>query len=465
MLTSSFRRSAAKASPSPDFTTNSITIDRTKCVSCGMCIKACKTVAGQGVLKLAKDGDKKLVSTVSGAPLQETACIKCGQCTLVCGPGAIMEKDQISDVEKVLKNPQGKVAVCQTAPAVRINLSDALGLPAGTISTGKMVTALKMLGFQYVFDTNWSADMTIVEEASELVKRLTEKDFGPLPMFTSCCPAWVNYVEQSDPSLIPNLSSCRSPMGMLSSTIRRDFASVKKIEPKDIFNVAIMPCTAKKDEIERPQLRTEDGIKETDYVITTRELMRMIKKAKIDFKKLPDTPFDQLYAESTGAGAIFCGSGGVMEAAIRTAYKLVTGKELENYNIDAVRGLDGIKIATVDFDGTPVTVAVAQGVANAKKLIKKIRDGDADVKDVKFVEVMACPGGCVCGGGSTRAKTKKAIEKRVEAVYRIDKESTKRASHLNAELNECYDRFLDGHYFSHKAHHVLHTKLAPRNAK
>ena len=459
MLSTSFSRSAAaKASPSPDFSTNSITLDRTKCVACGMCIKACKTVAGQGVLKLSKVGDKKLISTVSGKPLQETNCIKCGQCTLVCGPGALAEKDQISQVEAILKNPKGLTTVCQTAPAVRINLSDALGLPPGTISTGKMVTALKMIGFQYVFDTNWAADMTIVEEASELVKRLSDPTVGPLPMFTSCCPAWVNYVEQSDPDLIPNLSSCRSPMGMFSSTIRRDFANVKGIKPNQIFNVAIMPCTAKKDEIERPQLRTEDGIKETDYVITTRELMRMIKARKINFKNLPDTPFDKLYGEASGGGAIFCGSGGVMEAAIRTAYKLVTGKEMTNYRVVDVRGLKGIKIATVDFAGTPVSVAVTQGIANAKQLIKKIRAGDKDVKDVKFVEVMACPGGCVCGGGSTRAKSKKAIDKRVEAVYRIDENSKIKASHLNTELNQAYERFLDGQYFSHKAHHALHTE-------
>lgn len=462
MLSSSFARSAAKASPSPDFSTNSIILDRSKCISCGLCVKACKTVAGQNVLKLVKVGNKKLVSTQSGKPLQETNCIKCGQCTLVCPAGALIEKDQIADLENVLKNPEGKLIVCQTAPAVRINLSDALGLPAGTISTGKMVTALKMLGFQLVFDTNFSADMTIVEEASELVHRLSDPKAGPLPMYTSCCPAWINHVEQSAPELIPHLSSCRSPLGMLSSAVRTDLPAIKNIKPTEIYNVAIMPCTAKKDEIERKQLYTKDGVKETDLVITTRELMRMIKKAKINFKTLPDTPFDSIYGESTGAGAIFCGSGGVMEAAIRTAYKLVTGKEMTDYKVQSVRGLDGIKIATVDIDGTKLSVAVAQGIANAKKLYTKIQNGDADVKDVKFVEVMACPGGCVCGGGSTRAKTKKAIEKRVAAVYQIDDESEKRASHLNAELNECYDRFFDGKYFSHKAHDLLHTHHTAR---
>ncbi|OHT14791.1 iron hydrogenase [Tritrichomonas foetus] len=458
------RRSAAAAvaSPSPDFSTNSIVLDRSKCVACGMCIKACNSVAGQGVLKLVKVGNKKLVSTKSGKPLQETNCIKCGQCTLVCGPGALTQKDAIQTVSEVLKNPGDKVLVCQTAPAIRVNLADGLGMPAGSIITGKMVTALKMLGFKYVFDTNFGADLTIVEEATELVNRIKDSKNGPLPMFTSCCPAWVNYVEQSQPDIIPNLSTCRSPVGMLSNVLKGEFPKLLNVDETKIYNVAIMPCTAKKDEAERPQLRTEKGTKETDAVITTRELVKMIKDAKIDFKNLPDTPFDKLYSEASGGGAIFCNTGGVMEAAIRSAYRFYTGKELKDYNILDVRGLDGIKLASVDFDGTPIKFSVAQGVANAMKLIKKIKNHEDDVKDVKFVEVMACPGGCVCGGGSTRAKTKKVMEKRIEAAYKIDENSKSRVSHINTELNECYDRYLDGKYFSHKAHHNFHTHLTPR---
>lgn len=454
-------RSFAKLSISPDNTTNSLTLDRTKCVSCGMCVKACKTTAGQGVLKLVEENGKKVVTTVSGKTLQETSCIKCGQCTLGCPTNALMEKDQISEVEKVLANPQGRVLVCHTAPSIRVNLSDALGLPAGTISTGKMVTALKMLGFQYVFDTNFSADLTIVEEATELVQRLTTNS-GPLPMFTSCCPAWVNYVEQSDPKLIPHLSSCRSPMGMLSALIKSEFAESKGAKPSQIYNVAIMPCVGKKDEAAREALRTEDGVPETDVVLSTRELMRMIKKKKINFKNLSDTPFDKTYGESTGAGAIFGVSGGVMEAAVRSAYTFVTGNPMENVDFVPVRGpKDGIKIATCDINGTKVGVAVAQGVANAKKLIKKIRDHDPDVADVKFVEVMACPGGCVCGGGSTKAKTKAQIQKRVDAIYSIDKKSEHRRSHENQEIKELYDRMFDGKYGSHKTHKYLHTHFAP----
>lgn len=461
----SFSRGAkVQVSPSPDESTNSIVLDRSLCISCGMCVQACKKVAGQSVLKLAKDPNykEKRVSTKSGKLLQETNCIKCGQCTLVCGPHALREKDATSEVENVLQNPGNKIIVCQTAPAIRVNLADALGMKPGTVITGKMVTALKKLGFKYVFDTNFGADMTIVEEATELVDRL-KNGTGALPMFTSCCPAWVNYVEESAPELIPHLSTAKSPMGMLSAVLKDEYPHLKGVEPKDVYNVAIMPCTAKKDEIERKQLYSKTGVKETDAVITTRELVKMLKKHKINLKSLPDTPFDNVYGESTGAGTIFCNSGGVMEAAIRSAYKFFTGHDMKNYDIPQVRGVEnGIKLATVDFDGTPVHFAVAQGIANAMKLIKKIKAKDADVKDVQFVEVMACPGGCVCGGGATRARNKKIMKARNDAVYAIDKSKEERASHHNHELNECYDRFFDGKYSSHKAHEDLHTHLHSR---
>ena len=422
-----------------DDSSNGIVIDPSKCIGCGLCVRACDKVAGQGVLKLldSPDGDKKKrkVIVASGKPLSETNCIQCGQCSLACPKEAIREKSHIELVEKVLKNPDSNlVPVCQTAPAVRINLSDALGLPAGTISTGKMVTALKMLGFKYVFDTNYGADLTIVEEAMEFVTRLT-KGSGALPMFTSCCPAWVNYVEKSAPELIPNLSSCRSPLGMLSSVIQEVFAKRNGLTGK-LLNVAIMPCTAKKDEIVRPQFEHE-GKHETDLVITTRELAKMIKKAKIDFANLPDTEFDNPFSQCSGAGAIFCGSGGVMEAAIRSAYFYATGEELKNTDVKEVRGpVEGIKYTSVDIKGTKVDVAVAQGVSNAMELIELIKKKDPKVANVKFVEVMACPGGCVLGGGSTKAKNKKAIEKRVEAVYKIDQGSSVRQSHNNPQVKE-----------------------------
>ncbi|MDR2388007.1 MAG: [FeFe] hydrogenase, group A, partial [Deltaproteobacteria bacterium] len=393
----------AGISPAIDLSTNSIQLDRSKCIGCGLCVKACKTIAGQGILSIVQVDGKKKVTTTTGKLFQETGCIKCGQCTLACGPGALMEKDEISVIEAVLANPAGKTIVVQTAPAIRINLCDGLGLPAGSIGTGKMVTALKKLGFNYVFDTNFAADLTIVEEASELVSRLT-KGTGPLPMFTSCCPAWINYIEQHDASLIPNLSTCRSPLAMISAVIKSDWAKLKGLAPSQIYSVAIMPCTAKKDEVARQQF-TERGYRETDLVLSTRELIRLIKKKKINFKTLPETDFDPCYSIGSGAGAIFCGSGGVMEAAVRSAYYFVTGKTLAPLDLPALRGAkDGIKVVTADFDGAKVGVAVAQGIANAMSLIAKIRAKDPALSDVKFVEVMACPGGCVCGGGSPRAK-------------------------------------------------------------
>jgi iron-only hydrogenase group A len=450
----------AVVSPTIDLSTNSIQLNRSKCVSCGLCVRACKTIAGQGVLSLAKTPDGKKIGTTIGKPLQETGCIKCGQCTLVCGPGALMEKDELSTLEAILANPSGKTIVVQTAPAIRINLCDGLGLPAGSIETGKMVTLLKQLGFHYVFDTNFGADLTIVEEATEFVSRLT-KGTGPLPMFTSCCPAWVNYVEQHDPALIPNLSTCRSPLGMQSSVIKADWAKLKGLTAAQIYSVAIMPCTAKKDEVARPQFTTK-GYRETDLVITTRELIRLIKKKKINFRSLGDTNFDSCYSIGSGAGAIFCGSGGVMEAAVRSAYHFITGKQLAPLDLPALRGAkDGIKLVTADFDGTQVGVAVAQGIANAIKLIAGIRAKDPALATVKFVEVMACPGGCVCGGGSPKAKTKKAVDARVDACYKIDKSSTYRTSHDNPEIIELYTRF-GGKYGSHVAHEYLHTHYNAR---
>lgn len=456
----------ASVSPSPDMSTNSFILDRSKCISCGLCVKACKNIAGQSVLKLEKDTayKGKRVSTVSGHLLQNTNCIKCGMCTLVCPTAALAEKDITHEVESILKNPGNMITTVQTAPASRVVIAEAFGLPPGTVVTGKLVTALKMLGFKYVFDTNWGADMTIVEEATELVNRIKSNSKN-LPMFTSCCPAWINYVEESQPDLIPNISTCKSCLAMLAATLRKDFAALNHIRPENIYHVAIMPCIAKKDEIERPQLRTQSGLKETDAVVTVRELIRWLKREKIDLKKLPDTPFDKFYGESTGASTIFCNTGGVMEAAIRTAYKFYTGHEMKNYDVKAVRGTEGIRYAAVDFDGMPVHFAVANGTAQAMKLIKRIKSKDPEVANIKFIEVMACPGGCVMGGGTNKAKNKKVLQKRTDAIYKVDEEKEERASHFNKEVNQCYDRSYDGQYFGHLAHESLHTHCKPQNYK
>jgi len=459
---SSFLRSFAKVSPELDTSTNSLVFDRSKCGMCRSCVRACKTVAGMNIIRVIKnDAGTEVISAVGGKPFQDTNCIKCGQCTLVCAAGALHEKDQISEVAAVLKNPNGMITTCQVAPAVRIAISEALGLPAGTISTGRLVTALKKLGFQYVFDTNYSADMTIMEEATEFVSRLT-KGTGPIPMFTSCCPAWINFVEQKRPDLIPHLSTCRSPMSMLAPVIKTEFAAMKGVTSDKIYHVGIMPCIAKKDECERPQLRLDGNIKVTDKVISTRELARWIKKAKINFKQLPETPFDEPYAAASGGGAIFCATGGVMEAAVRTAYHLVTGENMSPIEFTPIRGhAQGVKIAHLNIKGTEFDIAVCQGINNTQKLLKQIKEGDPAVKNLKFVEVMACPGGCVCGGGTTRPRTKKIIEKRLDATYKIDKTSAVRSSHENADLMECYKRFL-GEPNGHKAHELLHTHYSAK---
>ena len=445
-----------------DTSSNSIQLDVSKCIGCGACVRACKTVAGQSVLKLVQHNGKKIVQTTTGKAIEETKCIGCGQCTLACPVGALVEKDATKELKRVLSNKQGKVCVCQIAPAVRINMAEALGVPAGSITTGKLVTALKKLGFDYVFDTNYGADLTIVEEATELLHRLNDPN-AVLPMCTSCCPAWVNYVEKSAHDVIPHLSSCRSPMGMLSALTKNVFPEKIGKNAADIFNVAIMPCTGKKDEAKRAQLRTKDGLQETDVVIGSRELAKMIKAAGIKYKELPDTPCDNFYSEATGGGAIFCATGGVMEAAVRSAYKFVTGEDLKPIEFTAVRGTkSGIKVGDVSIKDVHFKVAVAHGIKNAMQMLQKIKGGDPEFKDVKFFEVMACPGGCVAGGGSPKAKTKKVLEKRLEATYKLDVESKHHTSQDNEQLQQLYKESFDGQFGSHRAHELLHTHYNAR---
>ena len=453
---------AAKQPIMVDTSSNSIQFDMSKCIGCNSCVRACKTVAGQSILKLVPHNGKKIAQTVVGKHIEETKCIGCGQCTLGCPTGALVEKDGITPVLDVIKNKNGRVVVAQIAPAVRINMAEALGVPAGTVTTGKLVSALRKLGFDYVFDTNFGADLTIVEEATELIQRLNTPG-SALPMFTSCCPAWVNYVEKSAHDLIPHLSSCRSPVGMISSCIKNIFPQQIGKTAAEVINVAIMPCTAKKDECKRPQLRTKDGVQETDFVITSRELAKMIKAAGIKYKELKDSECDNIYSEASGGGAIFCATGGVMESATRSAYKFVTKKDLAPIEFTQIRGLTGIKMGQVDLNGRVIKVAVAQGIKNAMEMIKKIKSGDPQYKDVLFCEVMACPGGCVGGGGSPKAKTKKTMEKRLDATYSIDRKSKHRTPQDNEQLCQLYKDSIGGKFGSHKAHELLHTHFTARD--
>ena len=442
--------------PMKDTSSLAIQFQMEKCIGCTACVKACSNIAGQNILECERKGK---AHTQSGKPLSDTHCISCGQCSLACAKQAITEKFDIEKMKQVLKDKDknGKILTCQIAPAIRINTAEALGVPPGEISTGKIITALKQLGFDYVFDTNFGADLTIVEEATEFLHRLNDPN-AVFPMFTSCCPAWVNYIEKSRPDLIPNLSSCRSPMGMLSSVVKNVFPKKIGVNRERIYHVAFMPCTAKKDEIRRPQLTDE-----TDLVITSRELAQLIKDAKINFKNLPESEGDTIYSEYTGGGAIFCVTGGVMESAIRSAYKFVTGKDMKPIELKAVRGTkNGIKTATVDLNGRKINIAVAQGGKNAMDLLAKIQAKEPGFENIHFLEVMACPGGCVIGGGSPKAKGKKGIEKRLDAVYELDESLSERTPQDNKQLQALYNESFDGEFGSHYAHELLHTYFTNR---
>ena len=441
--------------PMKDTSSLAIQFQMEKCIGCTACVKACSNIAGQDILECERKGK---AHTKSGKLLADTHCISCGHCSLACAKKAITEKYDIEEMKKILKEKEknGKILTCQIAPAIRINTAESLGVPPGEISTGKIITALKKLGFDYVFDTNFGADLTIVEEATEFIHRLNDPN-ALFPMFTSCCPAWVNYIEKSRPDLIPHLSSCRSPMGMLSSVVKNIFPKKIGVDRSRIYHVAFMPCTAKKDEIRRPQLTDE-----TDLVITSRELAQLIKDAKIDFKNLPESEGDTIYSEYTGGGAIFCATGGVMESAIRSAHKFITGKDMKPIQLKVVRGTKGIKTATVDINGRKINIAVAQGVKNAMELLAKIQAKEPGFENIHFLEVMACPGGCVIGGGSPKAKGKKGIEKRLDAVYELDESLPERTPQDNKQLQALYNESFDGAFGSHHAHELLHTYFTNR---
>lgn len=443
----------------------SIIRDTSKCILCGRCVSRCVAAHGTGILGFEKRGFSTIVSPAENRSFATSPCILCGQCVNVCPTGALMEKSEIDKVDEARR--AGKYLVVQTAPAIRATLGEEFGYKIGTPVTGQMVAALRRLGFNKVYDTNFGADLTIMEEANELLARI--KDGGVLPMITSCSPGWINYAEYYYGDQLDYLSSCKSPHQMQGAIIKSYFAEKNGLKPEDIFVVSIMPCTAKKFEKERPQLQ-KNGIKDVDAVLTTRELAKLIKRSGINFAKLPNEEFDQdLMGEYTGAGVIFGATGGVMEAALRTAYHELTGKEYEAVEFTAVRGMQGLKEATLNIAGSEIKVAVASGMRNAKVLMDEIRSGKSPYT---FIEIMGCPGGCVNGGGQPYVKpcflpnednnildTYK--EKRAQALYSEDERQKVRQSHNNKQVQKLYSDFL-GKPNSHKAHELLHTTYVAR---
>lgn len=448
-----------------DRLTPAIERDTSKCILCGRCIERCKNAHGKGVLGFENRGFATIVAPAENRSFANSPCILCGQCTSVCPTGALMEKSEIELVDEARR--QGKFLVVQTAPAVRAALGEEFGMKIGTPVTGKMVAALRRLGFDKVYDTDFAADLTIMEEATELLGRI--KNGGTLPMITSCSPGWINYAEYNYGDLLEHLSSCKSPHEMFGAIVKSYYAEKNGIDPSNIFVVSIMPCTAKKGEKEREQLVT-NGLRDVDAVLTTRELGKLIKRSGINFTKLPDEEFDaDLLGDYSGAGVIFGVTGGVMEAALRTAYFVLTGKEHELIKFEQVRGFDGIKEASLDINGMTVNIAVAHGMKNAKVLLDDIRAGKSKYH---FIEIMGCPGGCIAGGGQPYVKpcflpneddnildTYK--EKRAAALYSEDERQKVRQSHNNAQIKELYDNYL-GEPNSHKAHELLHTTYAAR---
>lgn len=427
-----------------------------KCIACSRCIRICSEVQGVSNLSFIHRGTKMVVAPAFESPMNESVCVHCGQCAAVCPTAAIIENSHAERVIAALQDPK-KFVVVQPAPAIRATIGEGFGYPVGSYVTGKLVTALKRIGFDKVFDTNFSADLTIMEEATEFINRFTKG--GVLPLITSCSPGWINFMEHFFPEMIPNVSTCKSPMSMLSPVLKTYYAQKMGIDPKDMYVVAIMPCTAKKYEAQRPEHMAPEGYPYTDAVLTTREAIWLMKTYGIDFKNLPESEFDSPLGTSSGAGDIFGASGGVMEAALRTAYEKITGETCPDLNFTAVRGIQGSKECTVDIKGTKVNIAVTNGLQNAKELLLKVRNHE---KEYQFIEIMACPGGCIGGGGQPYPSQgyclmdEELLQKRAKALYTIDAEKTLRKSHENPDIQKLYAEFL-GEPNSEKAHELLHT--------
>ncbi len=454
-----------------DDSTQSIVLDPEKCIVCGRCVDICQNTQNVWALSYLNRGLATKVTGANDAKLADTPCIKCGQCAVHCPTGAIVEYDETQKVWDMIKNPE-TVTVVQIAPAVRVALGEEFGYDFGTNTTDKIYAALRRIGFDKVFDTNFGADLTIIEEASEFVRRFTEND--NLPMFTSCCPAWVDYVEKYYPENLGNFSSCKSPHQMVGALAKTYYAQKAGIAPEKIRVISVMPCTAKKWEVRRHETMSSSGFQDVDVVITTRELAKMVRQAGINFKALEGEKADSPLGEYSGAATIFGVTGGVMTAALRTAYFYITGKELGATNFEAIEGLEGVKVAEVDINGTKIRIAVVNGVGNVEAVMNEINAAKEAGEELPyhFVEVMACPGGCISGGGQPKVMmqclpkpwgiTDEIRKLRSKGLNCEDEQAKNRLSHHNEEVKQLYAEFL-GEPGGEKAHHLLHTKYRQRN--
>lgn len=453
------RFAGVKSEGGVDDSSVSIIRDASKCILCRRCVAACREMQGIGVIGANNRGFDTVIGTAMEAPLATTSCINCGQCVVACPTGALHERDDTDKVFAALSDPTKRVYIC-AAPSVRAQIGECFGYEPGTDCEGKMVAALKRLGFDGVFDMNVTADLTIIEEATELLGRM--QNGGPLPLITSCSPGWIKYCEHYFPDMTENLSTCKSPQQMFGALMKTYFAQKEGIDPSDIFFVSAIPCTAKKFEVGRPD-QSAAGVPDVDVAITTRELGRMIAKAGIQFKSLPDEQFDQPFSRGSGAGVIFGATGGVMEAALRYAAEVILGKKLETVDFPDVRGIAGVKLAAYQLGDTEVRVAVASGTKNARELLERVRSGEISVQ---FIEIMACPGGCVNGGGQPYqpASVRNSVDlraARAAVLYRADQAMDLRKSQDNAEVTALYREFL-GEPNGHRAHEILHTSYIKR---
>ena len=448
------RYSGAKSSFPIDTSSQSIVRDPEKCIKCGRCVRVCEEVQTVSALDFIDRGSNAHIGCAFEEGLNVSSCINCGQCILVCPTGALREQSHMKQVVDAINDPEMTV-VFQHAPAVSVTLAEEFNMPAGQDICGIMTTAFRRLGVDYVFDTSFTADLTIMEEGSELVHRITNG--GALPQLTSCSPGWIKFVEQFYPDMIENVSSCKSPQQMMGAVIKSYFAEKKNLDPKKIFSVSVMPCTAKKFEAQRPEM-ARNGVPDVDAVLTTREIGRLIRMYHLDITKMQPELADSPFGERSTAGKLFGATGGVMEAAIRSAYFLITGKELEELKIEPLRGMDGIKEATVKIGDLDVNVAVASNLQNARTLLEKVKSGE---KQYHFIEVMTCPGGCIAGGGQPYNTDKDAALVRMSCLYNLDGCSELRVSHKNTEIQKLYKDYL-GAPLSEKSHHLLHTHYNKR---